>query len=177
MSDLIIVEVVSVEASTITVDVIAAPPAIVAVDVIAPGPAAMVIEIAEVGSGPVGYPQLPEELRYVPISFPFSDLPPPGGMVNVPMGFDLEVPMGLLGTRTFAINTPTDDATFVLNWVTEVTSTELGTITIPAGGATIPILAGPGGKLQAGDVMQIVCPQEQDASLADVGITVLTVRQ
>jgi hypothetical protein len=158
-----IVEVVTVEASTLTVDVIVPPPAVV------------VIELVDFAGPPIGYPQLPAELRQLPISFPFGDQPNAGAVVNVPMGFTVTVPTGLAGTRVYSGARASANATFTLNRVSGAVTTLLGTITITPASNTSCILAGPGGTVPAGDVMQIFVGA-QDATLADVGITVMANR-
>lgn len=162
MSDTI-VEVVSVEASTLTVDVIM-PPLV-----------AMVIEVVDFAGPPIGYPQLPEELRQLPISFPFTDKPGTGTTVNVPMGFAVTVPVGLAGARTYAGVKPAVGSTFTLNRVAGGVVTELGTVTLTPATNTSRDLAGPGGPLAAGDVMQIVAGAS-DANAADIGITIMANR-
>jgi hypothetical protein len=162
MSDTI-VEIVSVEASTLTVDVIM-PPSV-----------AMVIEVVDFAGPPIGYPQLPEELRQLPISFPFTDKPGTGTTVNVPMGFAVTVPVGLAGARTYAGVKPAVGSTFTLNRVAGGVVTELGTVTLTPATNTSRDLAGPGGPLAAGDVMQIVAGAS-DANAADIGITIMANR-
>lgn len=162
MSDTI-VEIVSVEASTLTVDVIVPPPA------------AVVIEVVAFAGPPIGYPQLPEELRQLPISFPFTDRPGTGTTVNVPMGFAVTVPVGLAGARTYAGVKPVFGSVFTLNRVSGIAVTELGTVTLTPATNTSCVLAGPGGPLAAGDVMQIVAGAS-DANAADIGITIMANR-
>lgn len=162
MSDTI-VEVVTVEASTLTVDVIVPPPV------------AMVIEVVDFAGPPIGYPQLPEELRQLPISFPFTDRPGTGTTVNVPMGFAVTVPAGLAGARTYAGVKPLVGLTFALNRVSGGVVTELGTVTLTPATNTSCDLNGPGGPLAAGDVMQIVAGTP-DLNAADVGITIMANR-
>ena len=162
MSDTI-VEVVTVEASSLTIDVIA------------PDPAAVVVEVIEFGGPPIGYPQLPIELRQLPISFPFGGSPGAGTIVNVPMGFDLTVPANLAGTRVYAGTKARTGAVFTVNRVSGTVVTLLGTVTITPTSNTSCDLLGPGGPVPAGDVLQIVVGA-QDPTLSDIGITILANR-
>jgi hypothetical protein len=163
MSGAVIVEVTTVETSTLVVEVVVPPPIVA------------VIEVVDFAGPPIGYPQLPAELRQLPISFPFGDRPAEGSVVNVPMGFTLTVPAGLAGTRTYAGTKALTGATFTLNRVSGAVVTPLGTVTITPASNTSCDLAGPGGTVPAGDVMQIVVGA-QDTRLADVGITILANR-
>jgi hypothetical protein len=52
----------------------------------------------------------------------------------------------------------------------------LGTITAPAGAKSGFTLAGAGGSLAIGDILQLVAPGTQDSTLADLGITVMAMR-
>jgi len=154
------------------IDVVMDPPTVVAVDVLAPPPSIAVIEVADFGPVPIGYSQLPGELRQLPIAFPFSGRPAAGSQVNVPMGFRLTVPDGLAGTVSFAMSPPDAPAVFEVNRITEAGAIPLGTVTVMPGSHANCILAGPGGLIEAGEVLQFIAP-EQDVLLSDVGITVL----
>ena len=175
MSDTIIVDVVAVEANTLTVDVVTPAPAALVVDVVAPAPVVTVVEVGAWGSVPVGYPQLPIELQQLPVTFPFGGKPISGTAVNVPLGFSLIVPAGLAGTVSYAAVAPTADTAFMLNRIDASGAlSNLGMIVLTTSGNDI--LVGPGGTLTAGEVLQLATPMTQDATLSDVGITVITER-
>ena len=150
----------------ITVD---APPVTVAVD------GDIVVDVI-MGSGPISYPQLPAAVQQVPLSFPVAGRPPSGNAVYVPMPWALSIPDGLTGAVVYADTPPTDDAAFVVNRISGGVAVELGTITIEAGSQTACALAGSGGALVVGDVLQLVAPLTPDATLADLGITILAAR-
>ena len=170
----VIVEVTAVEASTIVVEVVAPPPAVMVVEVVTP-PSVAVIEVEDFGGPPIGYPQLPVALRQLPISFPFSDKPGINIAINVPMGFAVTVPAGLAGTMSYARIKPAANAVFTLNRVVGAVVTLLGTVTLTPDSQTSHVLAGPGGAVAVGEVLQILTGA-QDASLADIGITVMANR-
>jgi hypothetical protein len=159
---------------SITVDVVVTPPKVAAVNVSgAPTPA--VIVAADMGSVPISYAQLPREVQTVPASFPFTGKPDPGLAIHLPMGYPMSIPAALAGTATYARVAPSATATFTLNQISGITVTLIGTITLlPNGGAA---LAGPGALLAAGDVLQLITPTVQDATLTDVGITVMIDRE
>ena len=132
-----------------------------------PGPAGLI--------GDIDYSMLPIELSQVPISFPFSGKPLTYAAVNVPMAFALIIPAGLAGTRVYEATLPTLNPVFVVNRISGDVVSQLGTVTIMPAGNTACFLEGDGGELDVGDVLQIVAPV-QDATLADLGITILTMR-
>lgn len=146
------------------------------VDVVVPESGVVIVDVVEFGGPPIGYPQLPVELRQLPISFPFGGQVAAGQMVNVPMGFAVTIPDGLQGVRTFAGTPPTADAVFALNRLTGPASVPLGMITLTAASQTDNRLAGGGLALAAGDVLQIVGPAPPDSTLSDVGITIMANR-
>lgn len=112
----------------------------------------------------------------VPITFPFQGKPPAALLVNVPMTIPLNVPAGLVGATVYDTTLATGSPVFTVNWISGGIVTTIGSVTINSSGNTACSLAGSGATLAVGDVLQVVAPSPQDATLADIGITIQTTR-
>jgi hypothetical protein len=112
----------------------------------------------------------------VPVTFVLSGRPGTGAIANAPMAMAVTVPSGLTGTTVYASTKATSNAAFSLNRIVNGTTvTSIGAVTITPASNTSATLAGSGGTLNAGDVLQLIAPT-QDATLSDVGITLLCSR-
>jgi hypothetical protein len=117
--------------------------------------------------------QYVDHIRTVGFTVAFPGKPAATAHVNSCVAFPVSVAASLAGSQAYGGTVATADTTFTVNQISAGVTTALGTIVLHATGA--PTLAGAGGTLAAGDVLQILAPA-QDATLADVGITVMATR-
>lgn len=126
-------------------------------------------------TGNIAYSQLPAEVQQLPIAFPFQGRPNTGELMHLVLPFAISIPAGLTGAVVYDATQATANAVFTFNRISSGVLTQLGTVTITPTSHSSCTLAGAGGTLIAGDVLQRVAPT-QDATLADGCITLLAMR-
>ena len=113
----------------------------------------------------------------IPITFPFVGKPSANVAIYIPVAMDMNVPAGLTGTVVYDDVQATANATFTLSRIRTGASTlTLGVVTITPATRTSCLLSGSGGVLQVGDTLALTGPGTQDATLANLGITLLASR-
>ena len=140
----------------------------------------VVLQATDIG-GTLDYSQLPASLLSVPIAFVMPGKPAAGQVMQVPIVTPLTIPANLAGSvDTDGVQT-TANATFTLSKISHGSGSvaTIGTITIGPGGSgpdTTAYSPQAAVGLVPGDILRLTAPSPQDATLADVGITILAQR-
>lgn len=127
-------------------------------------------------TGTATFTQLPAEVQQLPIPFSIPGKPASGQVYNVSVPYACTIPANLAGSTVYDTTLATGSAAFALNKIaTGNTLTAIGTVTVTSTNHFSATLAGAGGTLAAGDVLQLVAPT-QDATLSDLCITILAAK-
>jgi hypothetical protein len=93
------------------------------------------------------------------------------------MATAITIPANLAGTVSYQGTQATANMVFTVNKISAGTSTGIGTITLGTGSKTAITLSTQAQvNFAAGDVLQLIAPTTQDATGADIGITILAAK-
>lgn len=113
-------------------------------------------------------------IEYVPITQQWVGTLPAATSYYTPISIGgLSIPVNFAGTRVWANTIPTANSTFTVSYIRGTTTTQIGTITIVHGGNGFTMMTGITVNLNVGDVIVIETPASPDATMANVGITLL----
>jgi hypothetical protein len=135
--------------------------------------------IAAHAAAVVPYASLPTEVQQVPLAFFAPGKPATAASYYLAMPWALTIPANLAGSVVYyGTQATTADASFNLFRIRAGAALAFGSILMKSTPAsnTLCVLSGAGGSLVAGDVLQLVAPNPQNAALSDIGITILASR-
>lgn len=113
----------------------------------------------------------------LPFGFVIAGLPGAGQVYNLVMGMACSIHANFAGTVVFDTTLTTANAIFTVNKISSGSTTAIGTLTITNSSHTSVTLSTQAAvTMAAGDVLQLVAPGSQDATLADLGITILATK-
>ena len=126
--------------------------------------------------GYIPWSELKPEVQNWPLEYVISGKPNAGAHYNrvIPQASTLAV--NLTGSAVYAGTLATANAVFTLNKISGGTTTLLGTVTFTSASHSVATIVTTATSFLAGDVLQLVAPTVADATLADVGITVMAQR-
>lgn len=104
-------------------------------------------------------------------SFGWTGLPVVGALRQFVLPYDCNLSANLAGWQTYANTTGTSSATFAVTLIQSGTPVSLGNITFGSGSHTGTLPTFSATPMFPGDVLQVLPPATQDATLADVAIT------
>lgn len=141
--------------------------------VLAPGVSGQILQC----SGASGNPLWVDYQTSLPLGYILPGKPNASAFFNLVIAVPLVIPANFAGTVVYDATPPTANAIFTLNKISAGVTTTLGTITITSASNTSAILSTQAQvSLSVGDVLQLFAPSSLDATLADIGITILTTK-
>jgi hypothetical protein len=115
-------------------------------------------------------------VRTVPLVFIIPGKPSGAQVYNLVLADTTTLAANFAGTVVYATTPATADAVFTVKRISGATATVIGSITVAAGAhSACTLSAQPAAVFVADDVLQLVAPA-QDATLADIGITIPATR-
>ena len=128
-------------------------------------------------NGLIPWAQMRPEVQTLPLAFIIPGLPAAAQVYNLAIATAVTIPANLAGTVVYDTTQPTASAIFTVNHISGGTTTAIGTITVTTTSHTSATLSTQVAvSLAVGDVLQLVAPTSQDATLANVGITILAAK-
>ena len=121
----------------------------------------------------LAYAQFPTEVQSLPLSFILPGKPNASQIYNLVMGMAVTVPANLAGSVSYVGTIATASAAFTINKISGGTTTAAATVTFTTGSKTSITLSTQAAlSFAAGDVLQVVAPATQDATLSDIGLCI-----
>ena len=123
------------------------------------------------------YSELPTEILDFPLSFIIQGKPNSSQTYNLVIAMPITIPIDLTGTFSYVGMVATGSSLFVINKISGGTTTAIAEILLIAGSHTANTLTcSTAVTFAAGDVFQLVGPASPDATLSDIGITILSTK-
>lgn len=120
--------------------------------------------------------QLPAAVIDTSISFSFSGLLGPGQQASIPLLINLALPASLIGSVFYCGVRPAATAVFTLQYVRNAITTTIALISVNTFGV-FSVSASGALNLNAGDIMLLLAPSTQDATLQNVGLSILSTKR
>jgi|SRR5215471_3051634 len=117
----------------------------------------------------------PDTGEPINLVFNFVGKPISSAMLVLPVTFDIHIPTALAGSKGLIGGAaPASSASFVLNKISGISSTVIGSIIV----SNIKVFnfSGIGGDLVAGDALTMTAPPVQDATMSDPAIAIAATR-
>lgn len=104
------------------------------------------------------------------VAFSFPGLPAVSQQSNLVTALEFVIPANFTGSAFYAGTAASAAVSFTISQVVSGVNTIIGSVT------SAGVFSGAGGTLAVGDVLRVTAPAAQDATLADVAISILAAR-
>jgi hypothetical protein len=98
-------------------------------------------------------------------------------LLIIPIVQNTQVPANFGGSAGYSINNATLSSVFTVSYIRSGSPTSIGTFTFTSAGSTATLSTQAAVNLLTGDVLLIVAPAGVDATLANVGLTLLLLKR
>ena len=126
----------------------------------------------------IGYSNLPTEIQNQLVTVSIPGQPTANAYcLIIPIVQNTQVPANFVGSAGYSGTNATSSSTFAISYIHSGSPTSVGNITFTSAGSTPTFPSSSVINLVSGDILLVATPVSQDSTLANVGLTLVLLKQ